>query len=114
MMGVVMKTRTASFIAVALTMVTLDASSNPARADLIINGGFEVPSISDAFYQNYGVQTDNPYSGLTFDSAWSIPTNNVDIVNPIAGWNAPAYQGAQVLDLVGYGSTGAISQSFAT
>lgn len=112
-MSIAMKTRTAGLVAIALTVIALGISK-PARADLIVNGGFEFPSIGNIFYQNYGIQTNSPYSGLTFDSAWNITLNNVDIVNPIAGWNAPAFEGLQVLDLVGYGSTGAISQGFAT
>jgi hypothetical protein len=35
-------------------------------------------------------------------------------VNPMVGWGASAFQGSQILDLVGYGNTGAVSQSFAT
>jgi hypothetical protein len=107
-----MKTRTASLVAVALTAIALGAA-NPARADLIVNGGFEFPSIGEVFYQNYGTFTNNPYAGPSFQG-WNITTNNVDIVNPVVGWNAPAYQGVQILDLVGYGSTGAIAQSFTT
>ena len=40
-------------------------------------------------------------------------TNNVDIVNAIYS-GAAAYEGNQYLDLVGYGTTGAIAQGFAT
>lgn len=108
-----MKTRTASLVAIALTVIALGAASKPARADLIINGGFEFPSIGSTFYQNYGSFTDNPFAGPSFQG-WDITLNNVDIVNPIVGWNAPAFEGLQILDLVGYGSTGAIAQSFTT
>jgi hypothetical protein len=109
-----MKTRTANVLAAALTALVLGAFSQPARADLIVNGGFEFPSIGNVFYQNYGTFTNNPYAGPGFQG-WTITLNNVDIVNPVAGpWNAPAFQGLQILDLVGYGSTGAISQSFTT
>jgi uncharacterized protein DUF642/PEP-CTERM motif-containing protein len=108
-----MKTATTYLAAIALTALVLGTAAHPARADLIVNGGFEFPPIGNVFYQNYGTFTNNPYAGPSFQG-WAVTTNNVDIVNPIAGWNAPAYQGAQILDLVGYGSTGAISQSFAT
>ena len=77
-----------------------------------MNGDFEFPPIN-TFYENYGTFTNNPYAGPSFQG-WSIPTNNVDIVNPMIGWGASAFQGSQILDLVGYGSTGAVSQSFAT
>ena len=113
-MGIAMKTRTASLAAIALTAIALGAVSKPARADLIVNGGFEFPSIGNVFYQNYGSFTNNPYAGPSFQG-WDVTFNNVDIVNPMAGpWNAPAFEGVQILDLVGYGSTGAIEQSFTT
>jgi hypothetical protein len=98
----------------AVAFAALAVSATVARADLIVNGDFEFPPIN-TFYQNYGAQTNSPWSGATFDNNWSIPLNNVDIVNPMIGpWGAPAFQGNQILDLVGYGSTGAVSQSFAT
>jgi hypothetical protein len=77
-----------------------------AQANLITNGGFEDPVLaSGVFYQNMT----SSFPG------WTVTTNNVDIVNPIVGWGAPAAEGQQVLDLVGYGSTGGIaSTSFAT
>jgi hypothetical protein len=106
-----MKKRIGSLTAIAFAALAFSASG--ARSDVITNGGFELPPIN-TFYQNYGTQTNSPWSGATFDNNWSIPTNNVDIVNPIVGWGASAFQGTQILDLVGYGSTGAVSQSFAT
>jgi len=76
-----------------------------AKANLIINGGFEDPNIGNNFYVNV----------TTSFSGWTVAPNNVDIVNPSVGWSAPAAEGNQVLDLVGYGSTGGIaSTSFAT
>jgi PEP-CTERM motif len=76
-----------------------------AKANLITNGGFEDPNIGINFYVN------EP----TSFSGWTVVTNNVDIVNPSVGWNAPAAEGNQVLDLVGFNSTGGIaSTSFAT
>ena len=106
-----MKKRIGSLTAVAFAALALSATS--ARSDVIVNGGFEFPSIGNTFYQNYGTFTNNPYAGPSFQG-WSIPTNNVDIVNPMVGWGASAFQGSQILDLVGYGSTGAVSQSFTT
>jgi hypothetical protein len=97
----------------AVAFAALAVSATVAHPDVITNGDFEFPPIN-TFYQNYGAQTNSPYSGATFDTNWSIPTNNVDIVNPMIGWGASAFQGNQILDLVGYGSTGAVSQSFAT
>jgi hypothetical protein len=45
--------------------------------------------------------------------AWTVTNNNVDIVSVIGGFPAPAYDGQQYLDLVGFGSTGGVSQTFA-
>jgi hypothetical protein len=106
-----MKKRIGSLTAIAFA--ALVASAPGARSDVIVNGGFEFPSIGNVFYQNYGTFTNNPYAGPGFQG-WSIPTNNVDIVNPMVGWGASAFQGSQIFDLVGYGSTGAVSQSFTT
>ncbi len=108
-----MKTR---FLGACAALVLLAASS-PASANLIIDGSFESPSIGAVFYQNYGAHTDDPWSGSSFSLAWSIkPDTNVDIVNPIVGWGAgaTAYAGQQILDLVGYGSTGGIEQFIPT
>ena len=77
-----------------------------AKANLIVNGGFEDPVLGPGvFYQNEA----------TSFSGWTVAPNNVDIVNPTVGWGAPAAEGNQVLDLVGFGATGGIaSTSFAT
>ena len=109
-----MKTKLLS-IAASLAFMALGSSGSQADVNLIQNGGFEDPSIA-TFYQNYGTQTNTPYSGTAFDAFWTVTSNNVDIVS---GPNAPsggvaAYQGTQFLDLVGYGSTGGISQTFST
>jgi hypothetical protein len=92
------------------------AITSPASANLIVNGGFDFPTIGTDFYQNYGTFTDAPYTGPSFQG-WTVkPGTNVDIVNPSnpGAWSASAYQGVQVLDLVGYGDTGGIQQKFAT
>jgi hypothetical protein len=94
-------------LAVAGGVLSLLCLTGPiAKANLIVNGGFEDPVLGPGvFYQN---QT-------TSFSGWTVTTNNVDIVNPTVGWSAPAAEGNQVLDLVGYGATGGIaSTSFAT
>jgi hypothetical protein len=77
-----------------------------AKANLIVNGGFEQPVLgTGVFFQNE----------TTSFLGWTVAPNNVDIVNPTVGWGAPAAEGNQVLDLVGYGATGGIaSTSFAT
>jgi hypothetical protein len=108
-----MKMRATS-LGVALLVASCCISG--ARADIVLNGSFESPTISFGFYENYGTKTDpTNYGGSSFDSSWTITTNNVDIVTANGtGWAAPAFVGTQYLDLVGYGSTGGISQSLAT
>lgn len=108
-----MKTKTA-FAAIALAAIAFCAAGKQARADLIVNGGFEFNPVA-GFYENYGTFSNNPYTGPFFQG-WTITLNNVDLVNPLApgAWNAPAYEGSYLLDLVGYGNTGAISQTFNT
>jgi hypothetical protein len=78
-----------------------------AGANLVANGGFETPSIA-TFYVNYTAGSPAP--------GWAVTTNNVDIVNGqfTPSGPAPAYEGQQYLDLVGYGATGAIPQSIST
>jgi hypothetical protein len=79
------------------------AASSAQATNLVVDGGFESPAIS-TWYVN---ETSN-FSG------WTLVTNNVDIVHQGYNGASPAHEGAQYLDLVGYGSTGEISQSLAT
>ena len=90
--------------AVVLLAATFAVSS--ARAELVTNGSFEDPVINTGYVN----QTPPSFPG------WYVTTNNVDIVNPVDQWGAgaTAYAGSQVLDLVGFGGTGGISQSLAT
>lgn len=103
--------RIVSMLAAVLAGTTLAASG--ASANLLINGSFESPTISFPFYENYGPTNLGNYGGTSF-SGWTITVNNVDIVSQVGGWPAGAADGVQYLDLVGYGSTGGIAQSFAT
>lgn len=87
-----------------------------ARANLILDPGFESPVITFNWYENYGTYNgDSQYGGASFDPNWVITSNNVDIVSSLtAGGNAPAIEGTQYLDLVGRGTTGGVQQTFAT
>jgi len=84
-----------------------------ARANTIVNGSFENPVIAFPFFENFG-------PGCTGNCApgglpgWTITTNNVDVVSALSGFPAPAADGVQYLDLVGFGSTGGIAQTFGT
>jgi hypothetical protein len=79
------------------------AGAANAATNLVANGGFEAPSEVGQDYVNFS----SAFTG------WNVPVNNVDIVTYAGayGEGAPAGGGgAQFLDLVGFGSTGAISQ----
>ena len=99
------------FVAAALT--ALLGLTLPAHANLIQNGGFETPAINPGSYYNVGgLGADHP---IPPGFAWSVTTNNVDLVSyGFAGSTATYVDGNQGLDLVGYGSTGGISQTFST
>ncbi len=94
--------------AAVATAALIAAPAAFAATNLVANGGFEDPNIGATFFQDFS-------SGLP---GWTVTTNDVDVVNdcctPSGAGNALAYQGSQYLDLVGYGSTGAIEQTIST
>ena len=75
--------------------------SMPARADLIINGGFEDPGTG--YYSTIG-------AGEPSLTGWSVLSGSVDVVSADL---YPSFEGSQSLDLDG-SSPGTIEQSFAT
>jgi hypothetical protein len=91
---------------IAAIGVVITAAGAQAGTNLIVNGGFENPVIGNIFFQDFS-------SGLP---SWTITTNTVDVVyqGGTPGGPSPAFEGIQYLDLVGYGSTGGVSQTFAT
>jgi choice-of-anchor C domain-containing protein len=73
--------------------------------DSLANGGFESPVLMPPTTY-VGIPQGFEPNGF----AWTVPTGSVDLNR---NWvPAPAYEGAQYIDLVGTGTTGAISQSF--
>ncbi|MFO0844474.1 MAG: choice-of-anchor C family protein [Gemmataceae bacterium] len=87
--------------ALALTLLY----SVPARAGLIVNGGFETPVTPSGSFTTLG-------TGNASMTPWAITAGSVDVVNN-GYW--PAYQGLNSLDLNGStGFPGTISQTFAT
>jgi hypothetical protein len=120
-------------IAAILTagFVTTSAMAGPASGNLIVNGDFETldQAVRDSFSANgfYVIDPNGPYTAqapgfnfnITYNAipatfGWSVPENNVDLISN--GGYAPflGRGGDVVLDLVGVGSTGAISQTFTT
>lgn len=80
--------------------------SSGAQAAGLVNGSFDNTPCG-AGYCNYAG------GGEPAGFGWSVTSNNVDIVPGPGTWGTPQ-DGAQMLDLVGYGATGGIAQSFAT
>jgi hypothetical protein len=100
--------------AIVTTLALALASQANAATNLLVNGNFDAVSIGSQSYYNIGANGD--HASLT-GFGWTVTTNNVDIVNAagIYGGSQPADgASAQLLDLVGYGATGGISQTFAT
>ncbi len=84
-----------------------------AAAELLTNGDFEATGFggTGGYYNLGNVGADHP---VPADFGWAVPVNNVDIVaNGVYGPYL-ASGGAYSLDLVGYGATGGISQTFNT
>lgn len=87
----------------AVALVPASASA----ADLVTNGGFEAPDVS------------NPCCSTVPPDAlpgWSVNSGNVNVVNGTyaSGAGNLAYEGDQYLDLVGQGGVGSISQIVST
>ena len=101
-------------IGAALFAVSL--SSVGAKANLLIDGGFDSPTTvpSFGFYTNYGpLNADPHYGGASFDGSWQITSGNVDLVYQSGGWPANPDTKPNYLDLNG-NTPGAIAQTFAT
>ena len=86
----------------ALTVIAAFALVGQAKADLVVDGGFEVPS------SGASVQTFN--AGTTIGGGFTVNSGSVDVV---ASSFFPAFAGNQSLDLDGSNS-GSISQTLAT
>lgn len=84
-----------------------------AATNLIVNGGFEANPFVGGYY-NVGPAGSGADHAIPAGFGWSVPTNNVDIINYSSYGPAPVGGGLSGLDLVGYGSTGEIAQSFST
>jgi hypothetical protein len=88
-------------------------ASNGANAELVVNGGFETPPTGAPNFLTVNPGAEPPGFG------WSVTTGNVEIVRQgyVGGsgpFNGPAYESDQWLDLDGYPSAGAISQTLST
>lgn len=87
--------------------IALQAFVTAGHANLLVNGSFETPAIAPASFFDFGV------GGEPAGFAWTVTTNTVDIVSN--GWSGgTAFDGVQWLDLVGFGTTGGVEQTFVT
>lgn len=93
-----------------LAVVALSAT-NVCHANLISNGGFEIPVLTAGFYQTINSTNDDTTTG--FD--WEVFYGDVDVAHlPVSPYILyTAYEGNQVLDLNG-DLNGGIRQDFAT
>jgi len=102
------------FSKIVVAAALLVSASAASATNIIMNGGFESPSISDPCC------TTAPGNGTV--APWTVVSGNVNVVNGTYGSQgtdgnpAPnlAKEGTQYLDLIGEGSAGSISQSFST
>ena len=91
----------------SLAIATAALVATPASAQLVANGGFEAPVITNPCCNTVPPDT---------LPGWTVTTGNVNVVNgTFNGTTTPganlAYEGNQYLDLVGQGGTGGISQA---
>ena len=109
----------------AVVMAIHAIAGGSAQANLVVNGGFELPSVGSPYQNFYTFAAAGDFTlsdpvtyyntqqgGLT---GWTINSGSVDIVVDYTsaqyGW--PAFEPVQSLDLNGW-SKGSISQTFAT
>ncbi|MBA3897825.1 MAG: DUF642 domain-containing protein [Sphingomonadaceae bacterium] len=97
-----------AFVKFTATAAAFALSAGAANAaELIVNGGFEMPDIST----NPGYVTFDAAGNPNGIDGWTVTSGNVDVVDHFNGGNAG--EGNQWLDLVGT-VNGSLSQSFAT
>lgn len=94
-----------------LLAVAAFSATNVCHANLISNGGFEIPVLNEGIYQTIDSTNDDTTAG--FD--WEVFYGNVDVAHlPVSPFiEYTAYEGNQALDLNG-NLNGGIRQDFAT
>jgi hypothetical protein len=100
------------------TAAALAVAGSASAANLLANGGFETGWSGTSGYYNIGTQpgsnSQGPDHGVPSGFGWTVGNGNVDIISYNTYGPGPTNGGAYGLDLVGYGSTGEISQSITT
>ena len=90
------------------------ASQGSAATQLITNGGFEDQTFVMGTQGYYNIGPSGADNLVPDGFGWTVSTNNVDIISYQSYGPAPVKGGSYGLDLVGYGSTGEISQTINT
>lgn len=90
-------------------------AAQASATELLINGGFENQSFpGTTSYYNVGPSGSGANYPVPAGFGWTVSNGNVDIISYQSYGPAPTNGGNYGLDLVGYGSTGEISQTFNT
>jgi hypothetical protein len=110
----------------AIGLAATPALADPAPGNLILNGDFEIGgTLQDGYYTMDpagpfvapapdGLPFNIQYNAVIDDFGWTITENNIDLVSNRLYAVGLAKGGENHLDLIGVGSTGAISQTFTT
>lgn len=104
-----MRTFKATLVSAAAAVAFIAAAPASAAVNLLTNGSFE--DAGTAVLQGWGGYTYGAAYSLPLPG-WTVDSGSVDIVTNGTAWS-PAYDGAQALDINGFGP-GSISQSFGT
>lgn len=102
-------TKKAMKILPSIIMAATCFATTSTQASLLSNGSFESPNIG--LVASLTIFAGSQPAGFF----WTVTTNSVDIIsNGVLGTTGTVLDGVQALDLVGFGSTGGISQLFPT
>ena len=94
---------------ISLAAAAVIGFATAASANVLVNGGFEIPNVGGG-PEILGVEGGTEPSGF----GWSVTAGNIEILTTNYPNMAPAYEGSQMIDLIGVGGVGAIAQTFAT
>ncbi len=103
------------FLGAVATATILGFAAQASAAELLGNGGFENQTFpGTTSYYNVGPSGSGANYPVPAGFDWAVSNGNVDIISYQSYGPAPTDGGKYGLDLVGYGSTGEISESFYT
>ncbi len=107
-----MKTK---FLGAVAAVAILGFVAQASATELLANGGFESQTFpGTTSYYNVGPSGSGADYSVPAGFGWTVGNGNVDIISYQSYGPAPTNGGNYGLDLVGYGTTGEISQTFNT